>query len=510
MTQNLFSYQYQESSKSAYTSLGGLPLFMEMAKISGLSHTIKCSLKLNTQGWSDQEIIESIMQLNISGGDCVEDIDRLEADQGLNNLTDNLAYKGMTPTEKEEAEKRFRTSTERAFPSASSIRRYLEKFHNEEEEEKRLPETAFIPAQNGALKSLISANQKLVTFLQKQHPCQEATLDQDATLAQTHKESALYCYEKYKAYQPFNTYWHEQKILLHTEFRDGNVPAGFEQKRLLEESLNLLPQGVKKVFLRSDTAGYQENLLTYCAAGHNERFGVIEFAIGVKVTPAFKESVKEIEEKDWHMIYKTDEEGNKYETTQEWAEVCFVPAWAAKSKKNPDYRFIAIRELFSAQPCLPGIETTSQDLPFQTMASKSGEFKIFGVITNRDLPGNELIEWYRKRCGDSEKVHSIEKSDLCGGQFPSNKFGANAAWWHIMVLTFNLIVLMKSLVLPKEFMKKRMKGLRFHLIHIAGCVIQHARQLIIKISKNAKIMNLIQSVRHRLEALATAPPLIST
>ena len=330
MPQNLFSYQYQESSKSAYTSVGGLPLFMEMAKISGLSETIKCALKLNSQGWSDQKIIESIMQLNISGGDCVEDIDRLEADQGLNNLTESLAYKGMTSTEKEAAEKRFRTSTERAFPSASSIRRYLEKFHNAEEEEKRLPGTAFIPAQNGDLKSLTSTNQSLVTFLQKHHPCQEATLDQDATLAQTHKESALYCYEKYKAYQPFNTYWHEQKILLHTEFRDGNVPAGFEQKRLLEESLNLLPQGVKKVFLRSDTAGYQEDLLTYCAMGNNERFGVIEFAIGVKVTMAFKESVKEIEEKDWNMIYKTDEEGHKYETNQEWAEVCFVPNWVAK------------------------------------------------------------------------------------------------------------------------------------------------------------------------------------
>ena len=202
---------------------------MEMAKISGLSETIKCSLKLNSQGWSDQKIIESIMQLNIRGGDCVEDIDRLEADQGLNNLTESLAYKGMTLAEKEEAEKRHRTSTERAFPSASSIRRYLEKFHNEEEEEKRLPGTAFIPALNGDLTSLASTNQSLVTFLQKHHRCQEATLDQDATLALTHKENSLYCYEKYKAYQPFNTYWHEQNILPHTAFIDGIVSAGFEQ-----------------------------------------------------------------------------------------------------------------------------------------------------------------------------------------------------------------------------------------------------------------------------------------
>lgn len=352
-------------------------------------------------------------------------------------------------------------------------------------------------------------NKSLGAFLQKHHPCTEATLDQDATLAQTHKRSALYCYEKYKAYQPFNTYWHEQGLLLHSEFRDGNVPAGFEQERLLRESLNLLPAGVKKVFLRSDTAGYQEDLLTYCAAGYHERFGVIEFAIGAKVTPAFKESVREVEEKDWHTIYKTDEDGNSYQTHQEWAEVCYVPTWAAKSKKNSDYRFIAIREIFSAQPYLPGMDALPQDLPFQTMSLKTGAFKIFGIVTNRDLPGNDLIAWYRKRCGDSEKVHSIEKSDLCGGQFPSDKFGANAAWWHMMVLTFNIIDLMKKLVLPKELRKKRMKGLRFHLIHIAGCLIQHSRQLIIKVSKNAQIMGLIHSVRRSLEALATDPPLSS-
>jgi hypothetical protein len=36
---------------------------------------------------------------------------------------------------------------------------------------------------------------------------------------------------------------------------------------------------VDKVFLRSDSTGYQEDLLAYCAEGKHERFGVIEFAI---------------------------------------------------------------------------------------------------------------------------------------------------------------------------------------------------------------------------------------
>jgi hypothetical protein len=43
--------------------------------------------------------------------------------------------------------------------------------------------------------------------------------------------------------------------VLHTEFRDGNVPAGYEQLRVFQEALEMLPEGVRKVYLRSDTAG---------------------------------------------------------------------------------------------------------------------------------------------------------------------------------------------------------------------------------------------------------------
>jgi hypothetical protein len=43
-----------------------------------------------------------------------------------------------------------------------------------------------------------------------------------------------------------NTYWAEQGLVLHTEFRDGNVPAGYEQLRVLERALSLLPEGVRR------------------------------------------------------------------------------------------------------------------------------------------------------------------------------------------------------------------------------------------------------------------------
>lgn len=68
------------------------------------------------------------------------------------------------------------------------------------------------------------------------------------------------------------------------------MPAGFEQKRVFRQALSMLPQGVEKVRLRSDSVGYPVELLRDCAEGHDERFGVIEFAIACPVTSEFKDA----------------------------------------------------------------------------------------------------------------------------------------------------------------------------------------------------------------------------
>jgi hypothetical protein len=96
----------------------------------------------------------------------------------------------------------------------------------------------------------------LIGSVQQQSPRAIATLDQDAILVRTQKRKALYSYKGYKAYQPLNTYWAEHGIIVHSEFRYGNVSAGFEQLRVLKEALNLLPSDVRQAYLRSDSAGY--------------------------------------------------------------------------------------------------------------------------------------------------------------------------------------------------------------------------------------------------------------
>jgi len=115
-------------------------------------------------------------------------------------------------------------------------------------------------------------------------------------------------------------------MVLHTEFRDGNVPAGYDPLRVLKESLSLLPEGIEQVRLRSNTAGYQYSLLRYCERGEDRRFGRIEFAVGADVNPEFKKAVlTEVEDNDWKPICK-EFDGKGIQTNQEWAEVCFVPS----------------------------------------------------------------------------------------------------------------------------------------------------------------------------------------
>jgi len=57
--------------------------------------------------------------------------------------------------------------------------------------------------------------------------------------------------------------------------------------------VNGLVEGVSTVCLRSDTAGYQHDLLKYCEKGENKRFCRIKFAIGADVTKEFRKAVAE-------------------------------------------------------------------------------------------------------------------------------------------------------------------------------------------------------------------------
>ena len=146
----------------------------------------------------------------------------------------------------------------------------------------------------------------------------------------------------------------------------------------------------------------------------------------------------------------------------------------------------------------------AEQLPFPTMSFPAlGRYKLFGLVTNRTLPGDELIRWQRERCGKSEEAHAVMKDDLAGGRLPSGLFGANAAWWAIMVLAHNLNAMMKRLALGGDWPAHRMKAMRFHLIALPGRVVRHARRLIVRLSAGA--LDLIRDARAAILSLQPAP-----
>jgi len=449
-------------------------------------------------------VITSLVLLNLAGGDAVDDLRILEKDEGFCRVLRRAETYGMRRRERRALERRWRKERHRTVPSPSAVFRYLAGFHDETEEKKRQAHKAFIPAPSEALEGLGKVSGELLGFVQSRSPQAEATLDMDACLVETEKQEALYSYKKDKNYQPLTTYWAEQDLIVHSEFRDGNVGAGHEQLRVLKEALGHMPTGVKKGFLRSDTAGYQRELLKYCAEDKENPFGVIEFAVGVDVTPEFKKAVAQVEEEDWHPLER-EVGGHKIPTDQQWAEVCFVPNWIGHSKKSADYRFIAIREPLQQVP-LPGMDE-QLSLPFPTMEiAGKGWHKVTGVVTNRDLAGEDLIWWYRQRCGKSEQAHGVMKGDLAAGKLPSGRFGVNAAWWAIAVLAFNLNSAMKRLVLGREWVSKRLKAVRFAFISLPGRVVRRARTLIIRLTRDHPSFRLLVEARHRILALANAPP----
>jgi hypothetical protein len=440
MSQGVLPYSFESAgAKRRATSRAGLCPYLELACVCGLLKSIRDNVPIGAgeQGYTAEQIVMALISLNLAGGQCVDDLQILESDDGFGRVFRMAERYHLSREERRAFEKRFRKGRKRNTPSPSVVFRFLAKFHDAEQEKLRKDATAFIPKANEALLGLMKVNADLVAFMQGRHPEKTATLEMDATIVRTYKRDALYSYKGDKSYQPHNVYWGEQDMLLYSEFRDGNVPAGFEQLRVLQEALEHLPVGVDKVMLRSDTAAYQHDLLRYCASGANKRFGVIEFAIGSDVTAEFRRAVAHVPEADWKPLYE-DIDGVRVATKREWAEVAlYVPIATARSKSDPEYRYLATRELLRQQP-LPELRAEHQQmaLPFKSVtmgcSGQTQEYKVFAAVTNLQWSGDRVLRWLYQRCGKSEEVHSIQKEDLAGGQLPSADFGENAAWWWIM------------------------------------------------------------------------------
>jgi hypothetical protein len=84
MAQGILGFKYEEERKeSGLTGLVGLPLYVELVAAMGLADSIGEHVHVKRQGWTDSEMVLSLILLNRAGGDSVDDLQRLESDEGF-------------------------------------------------------------------------------------------------------------------------------------------------------------------------------------------------------------------------------------------------------------------------------------------------------------------------------------------------------------------------------------------------------------------------------------------
>jgi hypothetical protein len=126
-------------------------------------------VRRGTQGWSDAQVLMSLILLNLAGGDCVDDLSILQSDPGFAEVLHRVETHGMPRRDRRALLQRFRKERTAATPSPSSVFRYLSAFHDPHGAADREPHKAFIPAAGEHLRGLARVNADVVAFVQSIH-----------------------------------------------------------------------------------------------------------------------------------------------------------------------------------------------------------------------------------------------------------------------------------------------------------------------------------------------------
>ncbi len=313
------------------------------------------------------------------------------------------------------------------------------------------------------LEGLGRVREHLVREVVKRDSGSDYTLDVDATVIEAEKEEAKWTYKKEKGYQPLLGFLFELGLVVGDEFRDGDIPAGAGAEEFLELCQQMMPKGKRIAYYRADSASYQAGVMNRCFVGH------ILFTITADQDSAVKEAIKAIQPKEWH----------PYEGEREIAETIH-----SMNGTREAFRLIVQRwpkrqaELFDPDPYCYHV-----------------------IATNREEPAKEVVALHNKR-GQMENFIKELKEGFGMDWMPCGESYANAVFFRIGVIAYNLFQAMKLLSLPPWWRTSTIATVRWRLYQTAGRLVFHARQLLLKLATSLEKLRLFWRVRRRCLQMA--------
>jgi hypothetical protein len=318
----------------------------------------------------------------------------------------------------------------------------------------------------GGVKGMERVNRELIQGALKQEG-EELILDVDATEIEAEKQEAKWTYHHVQGYMPLVGYVHG--ICVGQEFREGNVSPGAGILRFAQKCEAALPEG-KRIYFRSDSAAYQAEVIDhYSQPGRT-------FTITADLDAAVKQAIKNLPESEWKP-YRTAE---GLATDREIAETVHT-----MNRTKQAFRLIVLRWL-NPQPNLFEAE----------------RYGYHAVASNREEGAAEVI-WKHNGRGNGENWHKELKMGVGMEQMPCGQFQANAMYFAVGVLAYNLAQLLKRQVLPESYRTATLATLRWKVYRLAGKLVRHARGLILQIKADTEKWLLLQSARLQCALLRT-------
>ena len=311
--------------------------------------------------------------------------------------------------------------------------------------------------ESGGLDGLLRLNRKILELGMHEDGIQGYTLDIDATGIKADKFDAKMTYKGFKGYMPILGHIAENSMVVGDDFREGNVSPGSRNLEFIKHCVSQLPKGKRIGYFRSDSAAYQGKIIDYCIDNG------IEFGIGGDLDSSVLEAIGKIPSDKW----KEYKGGSIAETVH-----------------TMNYNRNAFRLIVISRPYQGDV--------FGDVDPKS---KYTVIATNRTESSEEVVDWYNQRCDCSENRIKEVKTGFGMERMPCGQFLANAVFFRIGVIAYNLYKLFVNNVLDKSWSKYQVQTVRWRLYEKAGKVVFHAGQTALKIQEY--LYELFKKIRHR-------------